>query len=261
VGATVPAAVLAETWHPIVERRQIRIPELPERLDGLSITFLADFHLADSPFATLDLMRKVVERAAELKSEIVALGGDFVRHRPEVIAELCPLLVSLNPRLGIFAVLGNHDHWAGAPLIRQSLTRSGIDCLINQGVNLGARGASIYLCGIDSMWSGRPDVPAAFAARKKQITTVVLLHEPDSADGVAKRYSFDLMLSGHTHGGQVRLPGFRPPVLPVLGKRYVEGLYHLPTAQLYVSRGIGTTGLPVRFCCPPEITRITLRAG
>jgi uncharacterized protein len=174
---------------------------------------------------------------------------------------LAPILERLDTKHGLFAVLGNHDHYRGARIVSDGLRRASIRVLMNEGVGLTVGDGSIFLAGIDSVSSGQPNPRAAFSARKNEAVSLALVHEPDYINELSRLVHVDLQLSGHTHGGQVRIPGLGAIILPQWGYRYVEGLYRVGSSQVYTSRGIGMVGLPFRFNCPPEVTEITLCQG
>jgi uncharacterized protein len=240
----------------IVERKQVRLPNLPNAFDGFRIVLLTDLHL--HPFTTAELIQRTVEISNALKPDLVLLGGDFVCSFAEAVLELAPILERLDAKHGLFAVLGNHDHRRGADIVLDGLRRASIRVLMNEGVRLTVGDSSIFLAGIDSVSAGEPDPNAAFSARRNEPVSLALVHEPDYIDQLGGSVQIDLQLSGHTHGGQVRIPGLGAIVLPPWGQTYVEGLYRVGWSQVYTSRGIGTVGVPFRFNCPPEVTEITL---
>jgi predicted MPP superfamily phosphohydrolase len=240
----------------ILERKQVRLPNLPNAFDGFRIVLLADLHL--HPFTTANLIRRTVEISNALKPDLVLLGGDFVCSYAEAAFELAPILERLDAKHGVFAVLGNHDHHRGAHIVLDGLRRASIRVLMNQGVGLTVGDSSIFLGGIDSVSAGQPDPRAAFSARRNEPVCLALVHEPDYIDELSGLVQVDLQLSGHTHGGQFRIPGLGAIILPQWGHRYVEGLYRVGSSQVYTSRGIGMVGVPFRFNCPPEVTEITL---
>lgn len=240
-----------------ITRQTIVLPHLPAGLDGYKIVQLSDFHLY--PFTTLDLAKRTVARTNELAPDLVVLTGDYVLETAASIFDLAPELAKLNPRHGIFAILGNHDHWTDAEVVKQGLAAHGIELLHNRGVLLNE--SQLLLAGVDDLWSGEPDVEAALANGREDVPTILLAHEPDFADDFLGDGRIQLQLSGHTHGGQVRLPGFGPIVLPRYGQKYHNGLYQVGQGQVYTNRGIGLIGPAVRLNCPPEITEFVLRAG
>jgi uncharacterized protein len=249
-------ATLFEPNRLKISRTSVRIRRLPPGLDGLRIVLMSDFHLF--PFTSADLIQQAIRQAGMLRPDIVLLAGDFVYSEAEAAYELSPILAQLNSRLGSFAVLGNHDHVKGAAVVQDALSRSGIEMLNNRGVTLSVGPSGFYLAGIDSMAAGSPNVRAAFAAHRGNVPTLALAHEPDTIDYYSQLAPIDLQLSGHSHGGQIRLPGVGPVVLPRWGRRYPRGLYQVNDSQLFTSQGIGTVDLPVRINCPPEIAEITL---
>jgi uncharacterized protein len=264
-GATIAAGLAASTagyaamFEPnnlVLERKRVPLPKLPNAFDGFRIVLLTDLHL--HPFTTANLIRRTVEISNALKPDLVLLGGDYVCSSAEAAFELGPILESLDAKHGLFAVLGNYDHFRGARIVLDGLRRASIPVLMNAGVELTMGEASIFLAGIDSVSAGRPNPRAAYSTGKNGTVSLALVHEPDYINRLRKLVPVDLQLSGHTHGGQVRIPGLGPIVLPPWGHAYVEGLYRVGASQVYTSRGIGMVGVPFRFNCPPEVTEITL---
>jgi hypothetical protein len=148
--------------------------------------------------------------------------------------------------------------WTNADIVHEGLTQAGIPLLRNSGRALEIGRAVLFVAGLDDGWSGRPNLDTALAARPAGAATVLMFHEPDLADAIAPDGRINLQLSGHSHGGQVRLPGLGAPILPYLGQKYDQGLYSLRDMWLYTNRGLGVVGPPVRFNCPPEVTDLTL---
>lgn len=243
----------------VLERKTVKLPKLPNAFDGFRIVLLTDLHL--HPFTSANLIRRTVEISNSLKPDLVLLGGDYVCGFAEAAFELGPILESLDAKHGLFAVLGNQDHFRGARIVLEGLRRASIPVLMNEGVGLTIGEASVFLAGLDSVSAGKANPRAAFSARKNEPVALALVHEPDYIDRLRKLVPVDLQLSGHTHGGQVRVPGLGPIILPMGGRAYVEGLYRVGASQVYTSRGIGMVGLPFRFNCPPEVTEITLVQG
>jgi predicted MPP superfamily phosphohydrolase len=249
-------ATLFEPNRLKISQARVQMKRLPRRLDGLRIVLMADFHLF--PFTSAELIQQAIHEASALKPDLALFGGDFVYAEAEAAYELSPILAQLNAKLGSFAVLGNHDHVKGAAIVQCALRQSGIEVLNNRGVTLSIGPCGLYLAGVDSMAAGTPDVRAAFADHRSDASTLVLAHEPDTIDYYSQYVPIDLQLSGHSHGGQIRLPGVGPIILPPWGRRYPRGLYQVKDSQLFTSQGIGMVDLPVRINCPPEIAEITL---
>jgi predicted MPP superfamily phosphohydrolase len=248
-----------ETEFVSIERVTVPLKKLPSAVEGFKIVLMSDFHLY--PYTKIDYIRKVVAEANALKPDIIALTGDYVSHRSEAIFELAPVLGGLNATHGIYAVLGNHDIWSGANIIKQGLGEAKLTVLKNQTVPISVGESNIYVAGLDDGWAGQPDLRGALEPVPGAGTTVLLMHEPDFADNYANDGRVSLQLSGHTHGGQVRLPGIGALKLPPYGKKYDQGLYKVRDMWLYTTRGIGVIAVPVRFNCRPEITELTLVKG
>jgi predicted MPP superfamily phosphohydrolase len=155
-------------------------------------------------------------------------------------------------------VLGNHDVKSDPNLVEGLLRAVGIQVLANQSVPIEGNGTRLWLSGVNDPLEGKPDLAQTLHSVAPDEPVILLAHEPDYADHVV-RYPVDLQLSGHTHGGQIRVPFLPPGYLPPLGRKYVWGLYKIGGLTLYTNRGLGTVNVPVRMNCPPEITLLTLR--
>lgn len=236
-----------------VESLDVAIADLPRGLDGLRIAQVSDVHFG--PYADETDGQRIVAAVAAQKPDLIAITGDFISRR--WAAPAIASLTGLRAPLGVFAVLGNHDHWEGARAVADQLGRLGVRLLVNASQPLEGR---LWLAGLDDAWSGRPDLDAALRGIPAGAPRVLLAHEPDVADWIGPR-RVDLQLSGHTHAGQVWIPGYGPAVLPYLGRKYVRGRYRVGATQLYVNRGYGMIAVPVRFNCRPEITVLRLRAA
>ncbi|MGH9497010.1 MAG: metallophosphoesterase [Candidatus Sulfotelmatobacter sp.] len=267
-GAAALAAdgVLIEPNRLQVVRKEIALRRWPSNMDGFTIALLSDFHY-DSHFS-IHPIRSSVEIVNNLRPDLIALGGDFVSlpwtGNPEKGASLADpcaqLLRKLQAPYGLWAVLGNHDAFTDPDHVTSALQGVGIKVLANQSSPIEKNGGRFWLGGVDDVLGKTADIDATLHDVPGGEATVMLVHEPDYADRVA-RHPVDLQLSGHTHAGQVRLPFLPPLYLPDLAKKYVWGLYRIGDLTLYTSAGIGTVDIPVRFNCPPEITLLTLRRG
>ena len=240
-------------------RRALDVPiaGLPDALDGFRIAHLTDFHI--DPLIEQEHHAKAVRISNAMKPDLVALTGDFVSNAGETISELSPVLEKLEARHGVYAVLGNHDGWTNPGKVARSLDRVGIRVFENEGISLRSTGIPLFLAGVDSVWAGHAEPRRALGGLQGDETGVLLCHEPDIFRSLAGEVPFSLMLSGHTHGGQVRCPGLGAPILPRFGKLYPYGMYEEKGARLHVSAGIGTVDQHVRLFCPPEVTCLTLR--
>jgi len=206
----------------------------------------------------------------ELRPDLVVLTGDFVTapffgglHRSPKVPEAEPcasLLSELRAPSGVFGVLGNHDDYFNPARIIEPLQSAGIRILRNEALPIERQGSRLWLAGLKDILAGEPDLGKALSGIPPGETTALLCHEPDFADQ-AMRYPVDLQFSGHSHGGQVRLPLVGALFLPDLARKYPRGLHRLGRLTLYTSRGIGTVRVPVRLNAPPEVTVITLRCG
>ena len=248
---------LAEPYKLVIERRTIRLTRLPRALDGLRVVQLSDIH--HSPFTGREQVERAVEVANSLRPDIIALTGDYISHEREYAAPCAEMLGRLRARCGVYAVLGNHDHWTDAALVTDLFRAEGIQMLVNEGMRFEDRGASFWLAGVDDTMVGLEDLPLALAGAKADEMKLVLAHNPIIMRR-ATRASVDLVLSGHTHGGQItwrseRSASGRPR------RRLLRGLGRRGETQIYVSRGLGTVVLPLRYGCLPEVSLLELRAA
>ena len=247
----------------IVERA-IPIRNLPSPFHNFRILQISDVHLDEytEPF----FLERIVNRINSLNPDCVVLTGDFV-----TVGALTTIARNATPRCAEilsaitcplrFAILGNHDVGVSASLVTDALQARNIPMLVNRNIPIELGGSRLWICGLDDPATSTPDLALTVPARP-QGPVILLAHEPDYADTVIQHPRFpliDLMLAGHAHGGQIRLPGLGPLVLPPMARLYPEGLFRFGQMQLYVNRGIGTVGLPFRLNCPPEITILTLK--
>lgn len=238
-----------------VTRTDIAIPGLPPALSGLRIAHLTDWHFEDHPFYD-----RIIAAARLEHPDLIALTGDYLEDTA-LIDPLVDRLRRLDAPLGVWAVSGNHDYWCGAmpgPLA-PALSRAGVNLLMNESVRLAHKGTSFSLGGVDYD-NPMGDKFAQCQRERNEAFHLQLTHLPVGFDHPSNHAQ--LTLAGHTHGGQIRLPWIGNPALPYGCGGYSDGLYHRPDGrQLYVSRGLGTFLVPVRFLCPPELALLTLRAA
>jgi uncharacterized protein len=235
----------------------VPLPTLPPGLDGLRVGFATDVHFEhDRPTALLERGVALLNDAAP---DLMLLGGDYVNSSARGFERPLELLGRLRAPLGVYAVLGNHDYWAGGDYIAARLASVGIRALRNEAERMVAPdGSPWWLVGTDSASRGHDDLEQAFACLPPRGFRLLLAHEPEVADRVkARGLRADLQLSGHSHGGQIVLPKIGPPLLPRMGRRYVSGLHLQPT--VYTSRGVGAVPPYIRVNCPPEVAVLTLR--
>ena len=244
-----------------IEQHTIQLDRLPDAFRGMRIVQISDFHYAE--YTEAFFLREMVRKVNQLRPDMVVLTGDFISFEPfphsyaRRHAPACAAILSAIESPLRYAVLGNHDYIVAPSEVAGTLREHGIPVLMNSAVALERDGERVWLAGLGSACTSDADPAKAIPRAAAEEPVILLAHEPDILPDIA-RYNVDLMLSGHTHGGQVRIP-FLPPIhLPEFGKKYVEGLFRLGPTQLYVNRGIGAVGLPFRFRCPPEITVLTL---
>lgn len=256
-----------------VTQIEIALRGLAEVFDGVRIAQLSDIHMDE--YTEEFYLRHAIEKINALKPDVVALTGDFVSFRPRGhefargAAWQCAGVLEKLECQQRYAVMGNHDHVVGANEVTEALTAHGIRVLDNAYLPLeeigGRKGGRMWLAGLEDPLMGNPEPEKAIPKRIRGVAgepLLLLCHGPDYADDLVAGLpagTVDLMLSGHTHGGQIRIPLLPPMLLPPMGRRYVQGHFRLGQMQLYVNRGIGTVELPFRLACPPEITLITLR--
>jgi uncharacterized protein len=239
-----------------LERVDIYLNRLPRALDGLKIIHLSDTH--HSPFTSLEHIRRAIKIANRLKPDMFVLTGDYVSHEREYIAPVAAELSRLKAEFGVHACLGNHDHWTDADLVTHLFRGEGINVLVNQGFRLEAKGASFWLAGVDDHMVGKTDLPAALRGSFPDEMKLLLAHNPIIFREAA-RWGVDLTLSGHTHGGQIKFRDEDKRLLP--RRKLTSGLHSRKDSQIYITRGIGTVVVPMRFQCPPEISLLELRAS
>lgn len=253
---------LIEPARLVVRVTPLALPGWPRALDGLTIALISDVH-AGAPFVREEKLARLVAETNRAAPDLVLLAGDFVVGgevgarfmEPEQIARG---LAGLRARLGVYAVLGNHDLWYDGPRIKRALSAEGIRVLDNEVVELRDRGASVWLAGLADLMT-EPQAIEATLARAGPLV-IAFTHEPDVFPEIPARVA--LTLAGHTHGGQVALPLLGRLVVPSkYGQRYAIGHVVEGGKHLFVTPGIGTSILPVRFGVPPEISILTLRAS
>jgi predicted MPP superfamily phosphohydrolase len=241
-----------------VSEVEVPIAGLPPEFDGAGVMLITDLHAG--PFLSPAALRGVFDRLQRLQPDLLLLGGDMTTSLVAEMERQRTQFGTLRAPLGVFAVLGNHDHYTGDPAaMRAFMEECGVTVLHNRSVTLQRNDQRITLCGIDDLQSGEPDLERALQNVPDGVTTILLSHNPDIFFEAARR-GVALVFSGHTHGGQIRIPGL--PVLVRMSRyRLDHGHYETDGAQLVVSRGLGVTGMPLRFACSPEAIFLRLRAA
>ena len=242
-----------------VNQVALTLPRLHPVFDGYRVVQLSDIHM--DTFMTYGRLIYSVERVNRQDPDLIAITGDFVTtHVHYDAAELIAALSQLRARDGVVAVLGNHDHHAGPQRVREVLAAANIVELSNAVHTIVHQGASLHLCGVDDWTAEQDRLEDVLAALPDEGAAILLAHEPEFANESAPTRRFDLQLSGHTHGGQINLPipGLWTLITAVYADRHRAGWYEMDGMQLYVNRGLGMMGVPLRFNAPPEITVFTL---
>jgi predicted MPP superfamily phosphohydrolase len=248
---------LVEAWAYEVTETVIRIKDLPERFEGFRVAQVSDVH--HSRLVSIEEVRRVVGLANAAGADMVALTGDYTTGLPRYVEPCAEVLAELKAPEGVWAVLGNHDHSTDGALTRAALRRRGIEVLTNQNTEL-RRGADVLqLAGVDDWGWGQADFARAMRGVDTGRPSLLLSHEPMALD-VPETRGVSLILSGHTHGGQINLPFVGAPAAYVWEHlKYLRGTYESEGTQLYVSRGTGVIGVPIRLGARPEVAVIRLQ--
>jgi predicted MPP superfamily phosphohydrolase len=243
-----------------VSRVELPVRGLPGALSGLVACQISDFHVDRDE--DLERLAMAVDAINQQQPDLVFLTGDYfsgpdTMHR--YLGAFRAALENLRPRSGLFAILGNHDHWSSAERITEALKRAGADVLANDSRRLFIRNEKLMVVGIDDLWSRRAEPARAFGDVNRDDCTIVLAHNPDTAL-YARHLRPGVMLSGHTHGGVVRIPFYGSPLKSILriGKEFYSGLNRYEDFYIYTNRGLGTFWLRIRINCPPEVSRFSL---
>jgi predicted MPP superfamily phosphohydrolase len=235
----------------------LALPRLAAPFRRYRLVQLSDLHLGD--WLDAAHLQGLITLINQQQPDLVAITGDFVTFDPAgVAADLQAQLRRLKARDGVVAVLGNHDHWSDPEQVRQVLQHSGITELRNTNIALERGSEVLHLAGVDDIWAQQDHLEQVLTRLPEQGAAILLAHEPDFADTSAVSGRFDLQLSGHSHGGQVRLPLLGALKLPPYGRKYPMGLYRVGDMLLYTNRGVGMLAPHYRFNCRPEITMFTL---
>lgn len=254
--------LLEPAWVDVVEQ-PLTIPNLPQHLSGQRIAQLSDIHLGE--YTGPEKLWSAVEQINRLAPDLVFLTGDYVSSSASQAAGLVdPLRALLAPT---YAILGNHDLWTDRAIVTSFLAETPVRLLVNRGEEALP---GLFVAGVDDIWSGKPDLRTALDGAPAGGVSLLLAHEPDFFDQVAQADApVAVQFSGHSHGGQVRLPSATPdgaglftraPILPRWGERYPIGFNRAGDRQVYTNRGLGVWPLPFRLNCRPEITIFTLQA-
>jgi len=257
VSATAAYARLVEPYSYWISETDVFVRDLPERFEGFRITQLTDIH--HSRILGIDEVSRVVDLAQRTRPDMFVLTGDYTTSYRRFIEPCAEALSPLSAPEGVWAVLGNHDHYTDPELTTRALQRRHIAVLNNAHTTLRRGPDSLQLSGIDDWTWNAVDWPRSFTGLKPETPTILLSHQPSVLD-LEQTQNVSLILSGHTHGGQVRVPFLGAPArFATSDLKYDRGLFRRGETQLYVSSGTGVIGLPVRFGARPEIAVLRLR--
>ena len=265
-GTVAACAVDARFIEPrrlVLERRDIPIARLPPAFDGYRIAIMSDFHYPR--WTDSNAVRRAVHLANTFDPDLIVLAGDIcdkTGEQPAIAPSLAGLFEDARARDGIVGVRGNHDHYYPAESLRREFAEhTPVRLIENTSFLIMRHGQQIAVGGVGDLWRGEVCPEKAFEGVPADIPRLLVSHNPDLAERIAPDLRIDLMLSGHTHGGQVHLPGFPAPwITSRYGKKFRAGLCQGKGCQVYVSRGVCSTR-HLRFLCPPEVSALTLRPG
>jgi predicted MPP superfamily phosphohydrolase len=257
LGLAASYPVFIERYIVMTNTYRVPVPNLPPVFEGLRIVHLTDFHLGF--LVPLSIIRSVVARANRIKPDLIVCTGDYVHEKKATgqIDAIWPELSKLKAPSGVLSVLGNHDHWADTARSQHWLSKTGQD-LSHRVHSITRDGKTLWFAGAGDLWEDHQNLDELLIDIPESDCRIVLAHNPDTAD-TDYTSRVDLMVSGHTHGGQVDIPFVGTPVLPVQNKSYSHGIIASPRGfPVFISRGIGWAVYPIRFNCFPEIAVLEL---
>lgn len=246
-------AAYEKRWFEVT-RPPIAIPDLPAAFEGLTIGHIADVH--HGPFTPIERVSRMMDLAARQQPDVWVLSGDMVHRERKYIAPVWEQFARLTAPLGVWCVMGNHDHWESIEQSRAGARAARITEICNRVTALERGGEKLWLVGVGDKWSGEQLLDEAVAGLPRDAVALMLVHNPEAASEMTDpRVKF--MMAGHSHGGQVALPLLGPLSVPC-DRAYTAGLVHTPVSQIYISRGLGVVTVPFRLNCRPEIPVYTL---
>jgi predicted MPP superfamily phosphohydrolase len=250
-------AVLETYWLQVREEQWVS-PDVPAGWDGKSIVFVTDPHVGI--FYSRARLRRLVDQVNAMQPDLILLGGDYVFTDRDYIEPCFAELARLQAPLGKFGVMGNRDHYVGATATYHSMQRAGIRPVDNLGLWIESGGERMRIGGVGDLWEDTQDLAPVLESTRESDLVILLSHNPDFAESIRDQ-RIDLVLSGHTHGGQVALFGWAPWAPSDYGPKYRTGRVDTGVTTVIISNGIGTAFPPVRLGARPQIVRLTLRSG
>jgi predicted MPP superfamily phosphohydrolase len=263
-------ALAIEPRHLRVQRRTLALRDLPPQLAGLRLVQVSDVH--HGPWLSLDYVRHVVKATNALNPDIILLTGDYVYESWRYVDPVAEVLAGLRSRVATVGVLGNHDWYEGGRRVLQAFGKNNLPLIDNSRVFIrpdrtaaSRAGEGLCIAGVGDLWEGAPNYHAALGNLPRAMPRLLLSHNPDAAEDqrlLTGNYRIDLMISGHTHGGQVWIPGAGTPIVPSrYGQKYASGMVKGPGCDVFISKGVGVSGLPVRIGVAPEVVVFDLAAA
>ncbi|MGQ9779848.1 MAG: metallophosphoesterase [Bacillota bacterium] len=244
-----------------IAEKTVRIADtdVPAGFDGTRIVFISDIH--HGPYFSRQRLKRLVQRINALKPDLILLGGDYIHRSPRFIRPCFAELAHLEAPLGVYGVLGNHDHWAGAAASREAMVNAGIRLLDNRGYWIFRGDQRIRIGGVGDFRTDTQDLRPVLSGVRADDFTILVSHNPDFVEEIGPFADrIDLVLSGHTHGGQVTFFGLWAPLVPSkYGQKYRTGIIDVAGMKVIVSNGIGTITPPVRFFARPQIVVVVLK--
>lgn len=243
-----------------VVRLELTLPRLARVFDGYRVVQIGDIHLDD--WSKPARLKRVAEKVNAQRPDLIVITGDFASYSARRLDEgmLVEALRRLSAPDGVVAILGNHDYLTDVGLIRTCIRQADVTLLSNDVLTFERDDAVLHVAGVDDVMEGRSRLDLVLQQLPEDGAAILLAHEPDFADVTSATGCFDLQLSGHSHGGQARVPVLGRAVLPPFSQRYTRGLHEVGGMLLYTNRGLGTVNARLRFGCRPEITALTLRS-
>ncbi len=238
---------------------ELILPRLAREFDGYRVVQIGDIHLED--WTKPRRLNRIVDLVNSQQADLIVITGDFLSYSvdPGVPHRLTEALARLEAREGVLTVMGNHDYLTDVETVRRCLQEAGVPELRNEVHTISREDAELHVSGIDDVMEGKSRLDLVLEKLPETGAAIMLAHEPDFADVSSATGRFDLQLSGHSHGGQVRMPLWGPVILPPFSQRYSSGLYEVGDMLQYTNRGLGFVDARFRFLCRPEITVLTLK--